>query len=139
VWNSRYYPRLLLVVVILAVPLSFIGSSVPLISAVLLHALTVVGLVALVLLRRKFTFSNLSYTLIFLFICLHILGARYFFVVATHKQLEELLPIAEQVQLKERRLLEGMSKGVSLLEMLNFEEHCAAIRGGKASKLEFRV
>jgi len=60
-------------------------------------------------------------------------------VVATRKQLEGLLATAEEVQLKERRLLEGMSRDVSLLQMLNFQEHCAALKDGKATRLEFRV
>jgi hypothetical protein len=43
------------------------------------------------------------------------------------------------VQEKEARLLEGMAQGVSLLEMLNFDEHCENLAAGKPSKLEFRV
>ena len=36
-------------------------------------------------------------------------------------------------------LLERMSQGTSLLDMLNFDEHCANVAQGKESRLEFRV
>jgi hypothetical protein len=36
-------------------------------------------------------------------------------------------------------MLEQMAAGVSLFEMLNFEEHYAAVRAGEESKLEFTV
>ncbi len=41
------------------------------------NALTVVFLVGLAISFKKFKFSNLSYTLIFIYICLHIYGAMY--------------------------------------------------------------
>ena len=60
-------------------------------------------------------------------------------VVATLDQLSEALPIAEEIQRKEAVLLRNMAGGTSLLDMLNFEEHCAALAAGDESKLEFRV
>jgi regulator of RNase E activity RraA len=59
-------------------------------------------------------------------------------LVTTAEELEALIPVAEQVQRQEDRLLEQMSAGVSLLDMLNFEEHCANLREGRSSRLEFR-
>ncbi len=41
------------------------------------NALTVVFLLGLTISFKKFKFSNLSYTLIFIYICLHIYGAMY--------------------------------------------------------------
>ena len=60
-------------------------------------------------------------------------------LVATAEELEKLIPVAESIQQKEGRLLEQMAKGVSLLDMLNFEEHCANLREGKESQLQFKV
>lgn len=44
---------------------------------VLEHVLTVLALVVLVATRKHFRFSNLSYTMLFVFLCLHIVGAHY--------------------------------------------------------------
>jgi putative membrane protein len=41
------------------------------------NALTIVFLLGLTISFKKFKFSNLSYTLIFIYICLHIYGAMY--------------------------------------------------------------
>jgi len=60
-------------------------------------------------------------------------------VVATAEEFAAVIPIAEDVQAKEQRLLEEMSKGVSLHDMLNFDEHCAKIRAGEESQLKFLV
>lgn len=60
-------------------------------------------------------------------------------VVATVDELSVAIPIAEEIQRKEGRLLENMAAGKSLLDMLNFEEHCASINAREESKLEFRV
>jgi regulator of RNase E activity RraA len=60
-------------------------------------------------------------------------------VVADEEEFAALIPIAEEVQQKEARLLEGMASGRSLLQMLNFDEHCANLLAGKESKLQFRV
>ena len=60
-------------------------------------------------------------------------------VVATIEELDALIPVAEDIQRNEDRLLEAMANGVSLIEMLNFEEHCANIQNDKASQLKFQV
>ena len=60
-------------------------------------------------------------------------------VVATVEELAEAIPAAEEVQRQEDRLLEEMEKGKGLLEMTNFEEHCAALAEGKESKVSFLV
>ena len=60
-------------------------------------------------------------------------------VVATTAQLSELIAIAEDIQKKEDLLLKKMAEGVSLLDMLNFDDHYASVSAGKASKLEFTV
>lgn len=50
------------------------------------HILTVAFLVLLVWTRRRFPFSNLSYTLIFLFLALHIVGAFYTYSEVPYEQ-----------------------------------------------------
>ncbi|MBP88349.1 MAG: dimethylmenaquinone methyltransferase [Planctomycetaceae bacterium] len=60
-------------------------------------------------------------------------------VVGSVEQFTALVPIAEEVQRKEAHLIAEMTRGVSLLEMLNFDEHCANLASGKASKLELKV
>ena len=60
-------------------------------------------------------------------------------IVGTVEEFEPLIPGAEEVQRKEAKLIEGMRQGRSLLDMLNFAEHCENIHAGKESKLEFRV
>src|SRR6185436_3141092 len=41
------------------------------------NALTLIFVVLLVVTHKRVTFSNISYTLIFLFMCLHTIGAHY--------------------------------------------------------------
>jgi putative membrane protein len=41
------------------------------------HVMTLLAVIVLVTTRRVFRFSNLSYTLLFLFLCLHVVGAHY--------------------------------------------------------------
>ena len=60
-------------------------------------------------------------------------------IVGSIDELSAAIPIAEEIQRKEDLMLEQMAAGVSLFEMLNFEEHYAAICAGKESKLEFTV
>lgn len=60
-------------------------------------------------------------------------------LVATAEEFETLIPLAEETQRKEEVLLQRMAEGVSLLDMLNFDEHCDSIQKGRASRLEFRV
>lgn len=60
-------------------------------------------------------------------------------IVGSIDELAAAIPIAEEIQRKEDLMLKQMASGVSLFEMLNFEEHYAAIRDGEESKLEFTV
>ncbi len=60
-------------------------------------------------------------------------------VVATTAELSKAIPIAEDIQKKEGLLLTKMEEGVSLLDMLNFEEHSAKVGAGKESELKFIV
>jgi len=60
-------------------------------------------------------------------------------IVGTENEFLQLITIAEEVQRKEDVLLDRMSKGTSLLDMINFDEHCANIEQGKESQLEFLV
>ncbi|MCZ6679665.1 MAG: RraA family protein [Candidatus Poribacteria bacterium] len=60
-------------------------------------------------------------------------------LVATADELAEAIPIAEEIQWKEERTLEEMAKGISLIDMLNFEEHYALLSAGKESRLKFIV
>ena len=60
-------------------------------------------------------------------------------IVGTENEFLQLITTAEEVQRKEDVLLDRMSKGTSLLDMINFDEHCANIEQGKESQLKFLV
>ena len=61
-------------------------------------------------------------------------------VVATDEEFGEMVPIAEKILRQEQQMMRNMTDGRSLFEMLNFEEHCEAVRAGNnESRLEFRV
>ncbi|MDE3258767.1 MAG: RraA family protein [Gemmatimonadota bacterium] len=60
-------------------------------------------------------------------------------IVASSEEISEIIPVAEEVQRKEARLLAEMERGRSLIDMLNLEDHCAKIRAGQASRLQFLV
>ncbi|HAB13609.1 MAG TPA: dimethylmenaquinone methyltransferase [Planctomycetaceae bacterium] len=60
-------------------------------------------------------------------------------VIATAEELAAALPIAEEIQRKEEILLGRMASGTSLLEMMNFDAHCAALEAGEPSSLQFTV
>ncbi len=60
-------------------------------------------------------------------------------IVTTPGEISEVIPVAEEVQRKEARMLSEMESGVSLVEMLNLDVHCANIRAGRESKLQFLV
>ena len=60
-------------------------------------------------------------------------------VVGSERVFAETIPLAEQIQEKERRILEGMHQGRSLFQMLNFDEHCAKLEAGEPSTLQFLV
>ena len=60
-------------------------------------------------------------------------------VVANAAEISEAIPVAEDIQRKEELLLTKMGEGVSLLQMLNFDEHSEKVRAGEESRLEFLV
>ena len=60
-------------------------------------------------------------------------------VVANAAEISEAIPVAEEIQRKEELLLTKMGEGVSLLQMLNFDEHSEKVRAGEESRLEFLV
>lgn len=60
-------------------------------------------------------------------------------VVASKEEFAEWIPIAEEIQAKEQRVLDELSLGRSLLDMLNFDEHHGAISENRESKLIFKV
>ena len=60
-------------------------------------------------------------------------------IVATMDELSLLIKSAEEIKQKEKRLVQRMAAGASLLEMLNFEEHYENISAGRNSKLQFLV
>ena len=60
-------------------------------------------------------------------------------VVASESELGELIPIAEEIQRKESEAMRQMSKGKSLLQMLNIDEHLSLVATGKESKLRFLI
>lgn len=58
-------------------------------------------------------------------------------IVASEKELADLIPIAEDLQSKEESVLKRMNEGTSLMDMLNFSEHYQKIRENETSKLKF--
>ena len=60
-------------------------------------------------------------------------------VIATSDEFAAALPIAETIQRTEEIMLAKMATGTSLMEMLNFETHCAALQAGETSRLQFTV
>lgn len=59
-------------------------------------------------------------------------------LVASADVFAELLPAAAAVQANEDRALAAMAAGTSLLDMLNFKEHCANVEAGRESALRFK-
>lgn len=67
-----------------------------------------------------------------------VIGDRDGVVVVSESELLELLPRAEEVQRTEAAVMERLERGECLLDLLNFDEHCDAVRQGKPSRLRFR-
>lgn len=59
-------------------------------------------------------------------------------IVASMAELERILPLAEEIQDKERAALERLHNGDSLPTLLNFDEHWAAVTKQSQSTLAFR-
>jgi regulator of RNase E activity RraA len=60
-------------------------------------------------------------------------------VVASERELEHIIPAAEEIQQTEARALEEMASGRSLLDMLNFDEHLENVEANRESKLRFTL
>jgi RraA family protein len=67
-----------------------------------------------------------------------LIGDRDGIVVLAESDLLTLLPRAEEVQRVEALVLERLERGVGLLGMLNFTEHCDALKLGRQSKLRIQ-
>ena len=68
-----------------------------------------------------------------------VLGDDDGLVFATVEELAAAVPIAEEIQRTEEIMQGRMAEGTSLLEMLNFESHCAALEASEPSSLRFMV
>ena len=60
-------------------------------------------------------------------------------IVASMDELETLLPLAEQIEARERAVIARLQGGEGLLSMLNFEEHRANLEAGRDSALRFLI
>ncbi|MGH8595802.1 MAG: RraA family protein [Gammaproteobacteria bacterium] len=60
-------------------------------------------------------------------------------IVASEDELSKLLPLAEQIEARERAAIERMRAGESLLELVNYAEHRAALEQGRDSALRFLI
>src|SRR5262245_32072709 len=67
-----------------------------------------------------------------------LIGDRDGIVVVSEAELLALLPRAEEVQRTEAAMMERLERGEGLLGMLNFAEHCDAIKQGRPSKLRIQ-
>jgi regulator of RNase E activity RraA len=59
-------------------------------------------------------------------------------IVLDPADLPHLLPVAREIQRHEQDALESMTQGESLFELLNYEEHEAAVRNRRESRLKFQ-
>lgn len=73
---SKKYPILLLIITILLFVITAINPPYPK-DFFYEHIMTIIFLMVMVTSYKKFRLSNLSYTLIFIFLILHIIGARF--------------------------------------------------------------
>lgn len=61
-------------------------------------------------------------------------------VVMSEQQASELLPRAQEIKSTEQRAIAAMAAGRSLIDLTNFKQHAAAVRGGdKESRLSFTI
>ena len=67
-----------------------------------------------------------------------VIGDRDGIVVVSESELPALLSRAEEVQRTEAAVLRRLEQGEGLLDMLNFAEHCEALKQGRPSKLRFQ-
>jgi RraA family protein len=60
-------------------------------------------------------------------------------VVMTEKEMKDIIEAAQAVQKTEEQIFSRMEQGQSLLEMLNFSEHCEKISRNRPSQLTFKT
>lgn len=66
-----------------------------------------------------------------------VLGDDDGLVVATENELQAVLDVAEVIQRREEALRAAIAAGSSLFDATNYDEHVAALRAGRDSKLTF--
>jgi 4-hydroxy-4-methyl-2-oxoglutarate aldolase len=66
-----------------------------------------------------------------------VLGDDDGLVVATEEEVRAVLDAAEAIQRREEALRAAVATGSSLFDSLNYDEHLAAVRAGRDSKLSF--
>jgi putative membrane protein len=81
-FNPRYPLALLVIFLLYAIAWSF--HPVDRSDWMLENALTMLALAALILSYRRFPLSNISYTLIFIFLCLHTIGSHYTYAMVPY-------------------------------------------------------
>jgi RraA family protein len=60
-------------------------------------------------------------------------------IVASASELNELIPAAERIQQTEENVLLSMSRGTSLFDMLNLDEHLEKVASKQESRLQFTL
>jgi RraA family protein len=68
-----------------------------------------------------------------------VLGDQDGLLVASEAELRALLPTAQETERKEAQVRARIAAGESLLALINYEEHAAALARGEASRLMFRL
>lgn len=58
-------------------------------------------------------------------------------VVASEEELSAAIPVAEEIDRREAEAFDAMAAGRNLLKMVNLQDHVAAVKAGRQSKLEF--
>ena len=59
-------------------------------------------------------------------------------LVGTMESFEQVIGVAENIVEAERNILKGISQGVSLMKMCNYDEHIELRKNGKESALDWR-
>jgi RraA family protein len=67
-----------------------------------------------------------------------LIGDRDGIIAVAGDRLDELLTRAEAIQSAEARVLARLESGISLFDLLTFDEHLDAVRQGKPGRLQFK-
>ena len=59
-------------------------------------------------------------------------------LVGTMESFEQVIGVAENIVEADRNILKGISQGVSLMKMCNYDEHIELRKNGKESALDWR-